>query len=90
MIKLIKHLSNLNDAFRVLEIMDKAGVDIEQVSGFEGSEKYWMIKPKWYISKQEAEDLRTICLHKEHYKKPSKLFHRLFYSHIIYGYRDFY
>ncbi len=90
MIKLIKHISNIKDAFRVLEIMDKAGVDIEQVSDFDGSEKYWRIKPKWYVSEQEAKDLRTICLHKEHYKKSSKLFHKMFYRHTIYGYRDFY
>lgn len=86
MIKLIKHLSNLKDAFRVLEIMDKmGGVDIEQASGFEGSEKYWRIKPKGYVSEQEAKDLRTICLYKEHYEQSSKLFHRLFYKNKIYG-----
>lgn len=88
--KLIKYLSNIKDAFRVLEIMDKTGVDIEQVSDFDGSEKYWSIKPKWYVSEQEAKDLRTICLFKEHYKKPSKLFHKLFYKNMRYGYRDFY
>lgn len=88
--KLIKHLSNLKDAFRVLEIMDNAGVDIEQVSGFEGSEEYWKIKPKWYVSEQQAKDLRTIVLHKEHYKKSSKLLHSLFYKNTIYGFRDFY
>ena len=90
MIKLIRHLSNLNDAFRVLEIMDKAGVDIEQVSRLDGLEERWMIKPKWYVTEQQAKDLRTICLYKKHYKKSSKLFHNLFYRHINYGYRDFY
>lgn len=90
MIKLIKHLSNLKDAFRVLEIMDRASVDIEQVSSLSDSEKCWSIKTKRYVSEQDAKDLRTICLYKEHYKKPSRLFHKLFYSHTRYGYRDFY
>lgn len=88
--KLIKNLSNIKDAIRVLEIMDKAGVDIEQVEGFEGSEKYWRIKPKWYVSEQQAKDLKTIVLHKEHYTKSSRLFHKLFYKNTRYGYRDFY
>lgn len=91
MIKLIKNLSNLKDAFRVLEIMDKmGGVDIEQVSGFEGSEDCWKIKQKMYLYEEDAKDLRTICLYKQHYKRTSKLFHKLFYRHMIYGYRDFY
>ena len=83
--KLIKNLSNLKDAFRVLEIMDKIGVDIEEIS-----ENSWKIKPKWYVSEKEAKDLRIICLYKKHYKKSSKLFHKLFYKKTRYGYRDFY
>ena len=44
----IKDLSNLKDAFGVLEIMDKCGCDIEKVTR-DGLDKcdYWMIKPKW-------------------------------------------
>ena len=85
MVKLIKNLSNIKDAFRVLEIMDKVGVDIEEIS-----ENRWKIKPKCHISEEEAKDLRVICLYKEHYKKSSKLFHALFYKNTRYGYRDFY
>lgn len=87
MLKFIKYLSNLKDAFRVLEIMDKCGCDIEQCSEFSGNEEYWIIKPKWYVSKQEAKNLQMICLHHQHYKKTSKLFHKLFCKHIKYGYR---
>lgn len=85
--RLIKDLSNLRDAFRVLEIMDKAGVDIEQV---EGCEKYWRIKPKYYVTERDAKDLQAITLFKYHYKKPSRIFHKLFYNDRRYGYRDFY
>lgn len=88
---IIKDLSNLKDAFRVLEIMDKCGCDIEKVTG-DGLDKcdYWMIKPKWYVSEKDAKDLRTIVLYKRHYSKESKLFRRLFYRRFRAGTRDFY
>lgn len=86
--KIIKDISNLKDAFRVLEIMDHiGGVDIERV---EGLETYWRIKPKGYLCEKDACDLQTITLFKRHYKKPSKLFHKLFYRKYFYGCRDFY
>ena len=34
--KLLKKISDLKNAYRVLEIMDKAGCDIEQVSNMNG------------------------------------------------------
>jgi hypothetical protein len=86
--KLIKNLSNLRDAFRVLEIMDHlGGVDIEQVEGYADE---WRIKPKWYVTGRDAKDLQRITLFKEHHKKPSRLFHKLFYRNYRYGFRDFY
>lgn len=90
--KLIKHLSNLKDAFRVLEIIDHmGGVDIEKVTR-DGLEKYdyWRVKPKGYLSEKDAKDLRTIGLYKEHYSKESKLFRWLFYRRFRAGTRDFY
>ena len=89
--KLIKHLSNLKDAFRVLQIMDKCGCEIEKVTqnGYEQGD-YWQIIPRWYVSKKDAEDLRNIILYKEHYSKESKLFRRLFYKRFRSGSRDFY
>ena len=89
--KLIKHLSNLKDAFRVLQIMDKCGCDIEKVTR-DGLDKYdyWIIKPKWYVSGKDAKDLEKIVLFKEHYSKESKLFRRLFYRRFKAGTRDFY
>lgn len=62
--KIIKHLSNLKDALRVLEIMDKCGgVDIEKVTDSDlAHSDYWRIKPKGYVSQKDAEDLRTITL----------------------------
>lgn len=89
---MIKDLSNLKDAFRVLEILDNmGGVDIEKVtrSGFENGDN-WIIKPKSYIPEKDAKDLRKICLYKEHYSKESKLFRWLFYRHYRGGTRDFY
>lgn len=76
---IIKDLSNIKDAFRVLEIMDKCGCDIEKVTRY-GQDKYddWEVKPKWYVSGNDAKDLQTIISHKRHYSKESKLFRRLF------------
>lgn len=87
----IKDLSNLKDAFRVLEIMDKCGCDIEKVT-HDGLDKcdYWMIKPKWYVSEKDAKDLQTITLFKRHYLKESKMFRRLFYRKFRSKTRDFY
>lgn len=90
--KLIKHLSNLKDAFRVLEIIDHmGGVDIEKVTR-DGLDKYdyWLIKPKCYLSEKDARDLQKIGLHKMHYSKESKLFRWLFYRRYRAGTRDFY
>lgn len=90
--KIIKDLSNLKDAFRVLEIIDHmSGVDIEKVTR-DGLDKYdyWNVIPKNYLSKRDAEDLQTIGLHKEHYSKESKLFRWLFYRRFRAGSRDFY
>lgn len=87
----VKDLSNLKDAFRVLEIMDKCGCDIHKVTrdGLDKSD-YWMIKPKWYVSEKDAKDLQTIILFKRHYSRESKLFRRLFYGRFKPGSRDFY
>lgn len=89
--KLIKYYSNFKNTFRVLEIMDKCGCDIEKIDR-DGLDKYgyWIIKPKWYISEKDAKDLQTIILHKRHYSKESKLFRRLFYRNFRTGTRDFY
>ena len=54
--KLIKSLSNIKDAFRVLEIIDHmGGVDIEKVTR-DGLDKgdYWKVKPKGYLSEKDA------------------------------------
>lgn len=88
--KIIKYLTNIKDAFRVLEIMDRASCDIEKVTrdGLENYD-YWVIKPKFYVSEKEAKDLRKIVLYKEHYKDSSKLLHSIFYRNRRYGTRDF-
>lgn len=67
-------LSDIKNAMRVLEIMDKCSCDIEYI---EKSDK-WKIKPKWYVSKKDAEDLQKIILHKQHYCKRSKLWKIIF------------
>ncbi len=86
--RIIKDISNLRDALRVLEIMDHmGGVDIEQV---DGSKKEWRVRPKGYLTENDARDLRKITLYNIHYKHQSKLFHKLFYRNITYGCRDFY
>ena len=90
--KIIKHLSNLKDAFRVLEIIDHmGGVDIKKVTRDGLSEyDYWNVIPKRYLSEKDAKDLRKIGLYKEHYSKESKLFRWLFYKNERPMTRDFY
>lgn len=85
--RLLKKISDIKNAMRVLEIMDKCGCDIERVM-LDGCEKndYWKIKPKWYVSEKDAKDLQTIILHKEHYCKRSKIWNLIF-PNIIKGYR---
>lgn len=85
--RFLKKLSDIKNAMRVLEIMDKCGCDIEKVTR-DGLDKcdYWKIKPKWYVSEKDAKDLRTIILHKEHYCKRSKIW-KIIFPNIIDGYR---
>lgn len=80
--KFLSRLYDLPNAFRVLDIMDKVGCDIEPVTfdkfNEDNYEKYWQIKPKWYIYKQEAKDLQTI-LNGMQFKQRNK-----FWTHIIF------
>ena len=71
----IKDLSNLKDAFRVLEIMDKCSCNIEKVTR-DGLDKcdYWTINPKCYVSEKDAKDLQTIILFKRHYSRERSVF----------------
>ena len=73
---LLARISDLPNAYRVLEIMDNAGCDIEKI---ETLHDMYRIKPKWYVTEQEAKDLRTIVLYKEHYKKRSKIWYIIFH-----------
>ena len=71
--KFLRRLSDLPNAYRVLDIMDKAGCDIE-----EKRDNGYKIIPKWYVTKQEAEDLRKIVLYKEHYKERNNIWYLIF------------
>lgn len=75
--RFLARLSDLPNAYRVLDIMDNAGCDIEKI---ETTTNKYRIKPKWYVTEQEAEDLKTIILYKEHYKKRSKIWYLIFYN----------
>lgn len=85
--KTLAKFSDLSNAYRVLEIMDRAGCDIEKITSSYGG--YYRIKPKWYVSEQDAEDLRTIILYKKHYKKRSNIWYLIFHN-IRKGYRFLY
>ena len=82
---ILARISDLPNAYRVLDIMDNAGCDIEEA----WQNGYYRIKPKWFVTKQEAEDLRTIVLFKQHYKKRSKIWYIIFHN-IRKGYRFLY
>ena len=83
LMKLVARIYDLPNAYRVLDIMDEAGCDIEKVDrpGFENS-GYWRIDPKWYVSEKDANDLQRIVLHKSNYKQRSKI-----WKHVFVGYR---
>lgn len=81
--KLFKKISDIKNAMRILEIMDKCGCDIEKV---DGCDDCWKIKPKWYVTKKEAEDLRKIVLYKEHYCKRNKIW-KIIFPNIREGFR---
>ena len=83
--QILSRISDIPNAFRVLDIMDNAGCDIEETD-YKGT---YRIKPKWYVTEQEAKDLRTIILHKEHYKKRSNIWYLIFHN-IRKGYRFLY
>lgn len=75
--KLIARAFDLPNAFRVLDIMDEAGCDIVQKS-----DTRWGIVPKWYVSEQDAKDLRKIVLHKEQYKRRNKMWYSLVFRNL--------
>lgn len=79
--RILKKLSDFKNAYRVLSIMDKAGCDIEKVEG-EEVEGCYRIKPRWYVSKQEAEDLRKIVLFKQNYYGEHNRFWFLIFNNI--------
>lgn len=81
--KLIARIFDLPNAFRVLDIMDQAGCDIKQVD----DTGWWAIYPKWYVSKQDAEDLRRIILSKQQYKARNRLWYRVVFRQYRSGYR---
>lgn len=85
--RFFKKLSDIKNAMRVLEIMDKCGCDIEKVTR-DGLEKcdYWRIKPKWYVSEKDAKDLQNVILHNYHYGKRSKIW-KIIFPNIIDGSR---
>ena len=85
--KILARISDLPNAYRVLDIMDNAGCDIEKIETT--NYDWYRIKPKWYVTEQEAKDLRTIILYKEHYKKRNKIWYMIFHN-IRKGYRFLY
>lgn len=83
-LKAIARVYDIPNAFRVLDIMDKSGCDIYEVDLPVG---YYEIRPKWYVSKQEAEDLQKIILFKRQYQKRSRIWNRLFFRNFRDGCR---
>ena len=84
----IARIYDIPNAFRVLDIMDKCGCDIERADNYGIiTHKSWRIKPKWYVTEQEAKDLQEIILFKQQYRRRSKLWNKLFFRHFRYGCR---
>ena len=68
--KFIARLYDLPNAYRVLDVMDRAGCDIECPNE---EWELWQIKPKWYVTEDDAKDLQEICLFGGQYKERSAL-----------------
>ena len=91
--RLLARISDLPNAYRVLDIMDNAGCDIEPITNM-NHRTYYRIKPKWYVSKQDAEDLQSIILFKRQYKKRSNIWYMIFHrnkdSRLLYEYKKYF
>lgn len=77
----IARLYDLSNAFRVLDIMDKAGgVDIQPAMNIAGQsfEGYYDIKIKHWLSEEDAKDLQRITLFKIPCKERKGLLRWLF------------
>ena len=86
--RLIARVFDIQNAFRVLDIMDKCGCDIDRATNV--SEDFplsWVINPKWYVTEQDAKDLQKIVLHKNQFRRRSKLWYKLFFTGVRYGCR---
>lgn len=86
--RLTARVFDIRNAFRVLDIMDKCGCDIDRATNV--SEDYpesWIIKPKWYVTEQDAKDLQKIVLNKSQFRRRSKLWYKLFFKGVRYGCR---
>ena len=87
--KLLKRISDIPNALRLLDIMDAAGgVDIERVyhNGLHHHVDCWEISTKRYLSEEDAKDLQAITLFKYHYKNRSKIW-KLFLPDVREGFR---
>lgn len=81
----VARVYDLPNAYRVLDIMDKAGgCDIDRV---EDLPDHWHITLKRYLPEQDARDLQTITLFDRQYKHRSPLWNKLFFSHFRDGVR---
>ena len=80
--KLIARVYDLPNAYRVLDIMDDAGCDIEKVTrdGLDSGD-FWAITTKWYVTEEQAKDLQRISLFKDNYKKRGRIWKRIFWEY---------
>lgn len=88
--KKIARLYDLPNAFRVLDIMDKAGgIDIQPAMNIAGqsSESYYDIKIKHWFSEEDAKDLQRITLFQTSCKERKGLSRWLF-RHVFRTFRD--
>ena len=69
--RFISRIYDLPNAFRVLDIMDECGANVERDERFSSGD-CWKVTVPWYLTEKEADDLITIVLYKRQYKKRSK------------------
>ena len=84
--RLLALIYDLPNAYRVLEIMDKAGVDIEPHKPFGHDDVVWVVRTKWWLNEKDAKDLQSIVLHNHQYKRRSMFLFHLLFGHEFHEY----
>lgn len=77
--RFLARLYDLPNAFRVLDIMDEAGISFEIMPHTDKYFRYCRISCPYYVTEKDANDLQTIVQYKQQFKPRSTLWTRLIF-----------